>query len=269
MSTLARIRGRLTRAPRPPEELTDAPSDEALARARDRYAGRGAGPRLGFGTVADLADSREHLGWLAGTSFDMKSLQRCWALKEILATVEPPGPLLEIGAGEPFVASALARLGYQVTIVDPYDGSGTGPVELDEFRRRFPELRFVRDHYPSAEAADQQAAVYSISVLEHVPLELAGEAASAARAQGARNIHAIDHVLRGWGDAEHQRRLEEMCSALGLERRELADALALAEQDPETYLVSAESHEIWRGAQPYADYPMRRICSVQLSCAAE
>ncbi len=268
MSALARITGRLTRARPAPDDEPSAPSDAALGRARERYAGRGAGPELGCGTVADLADSREHLGWLAGTSFDMKSLQRCWALKEILATVEPPGPVLEIGAGEPFVAAALARLGYTVTIVDPYDGSGSGPVELEEFRRRYPELRFVRDTYPSVEAADAQAAVYSISVLEHLPLEAAGPAAEAARAQGERNIHAIDHVLRGWGDAEHLDRLERLCAGLGLGEGMLAGALAAAADDAETYLVSAEAHEIWRGSVPYAQYPMRRICSVQLSCAA-
>jgi hypothetical protein len=219
--------------------------------------------------VADLADSRARLGWLAGTSFDMKSLQRCWALKRILAAVDPPGPLLEIGAGEPFVAAALARLGYRVTIVDPYDGTGTGPTQLEEFRRRHPELTFVRDTYPSRQVADPQAAVYSISVLEHLPESAALEVARAAREQGAHNIHAIDHVLRGWGDAEHLRRLELLADGFGLAREELGEALQRADGDPDTYLVSAEAHEVWRGDQPYADYPMRRICSVQLDLAAD
>ena len=31
------------------------------------------------------------------------------------------------------------------------------------------------------------------------------------------------------------------------------------ELDPETYLVSAEAHNVWRGAVPYDSYPMRRI----------
>ena len=183
--------------------------------ARRRYGRRGGGPALSYGTVADLADSREHLGWLVGSSFDMKSLQRCWALKEILATVEAPGPLLEIGAGEPFVADALSRVGYRVTIVDPYDGTGTGPVELDLFRRRYPDLRFVEDTYPSAAAVEPQAAVYSISVLEHLPTDAAAGVARAAREQGARNIHAIDHVLRGWGDAEHHSRLAALVAGFG------------------------------------------------------
>ena len=36
------------------------------------------------------------------------------------------------------------------------------------------------------------------------------------------------------------------------------------ETDPETYFVSAEAHNQWRGAVPYDSYPMRRIGSVEL-----
>ena len=36
------------------------------------------------------------------------------------------------------------------------------------------------------------------------------------------------------------------------------------ERDPETYLVSAEAHNQWRGSIPYYSYPMRRIGSVNL-----
>ena len=37
--------------------------------------------------------------------------------------------------------------------------------------------------------------------------------------------------------------------------------------DPETYFVSAEAHEQWRGAAPYDRYPMRRIASINLFSA--
>ena len=37
------------------------------------------------------------------------------------------------------------------------------------------------------------------------------------------------------------------------------------EPDPETYFVSAEAHNQWRGSVPYDSYPMRRIGSVELS----
>ena len=37
--------------------------------------------------------------------------------------VAPPARLLEIGGGEPIVSGLLNELGYDVTLVDPYDGS--------------------------------------------------------------------------------------------------------------------------------------------------
>jgi hypothetical protein len=36
------------------------------------------------------------------------------------------------------------------------------------------------------------------------------------------------------------------------------------ESDPETYFVSAEAHNRWRGDLPYDQYTMRRIGSVNL-----
>jgi hypothetical protein len=56
--------------------------------------------------------------------------------------------------------------------------------------------------------------------------------------------------------------------AKGSERPPVAIVIMLAivieemECDPETYLVSAEAHNLWRGAVPYDSYPMRRIGSV-------
>jgi hypothetical protein len=44
----------------------------------------------------------------------------------------------------------------------------------------------------------------------------------------------------------------------------LEGAIGALERDPETYFVSAESHNRWRGAVPYDDYAMRRIVSINL-----
>ena len=198
----------------------------------------------------------------------MKNLQRCWMVKAILGNVEPGGHLVEVGAGEPLVADVLSRLGYRVTIVDPYEGSGNGPVEYDAFRRSYPDLEFVREAFPpSTGLGEEVAAVYSISVLEHVPLEALGDliaAATAALAPSGWSIHAIDHVLAGWGADEHLERLEAVVRASGRSVAELHDVLTRLQEDPETYFVSAEAHERWRGALPYDRYPMRRIASLNL-----
>jgi Methyltransferase domain len=198
----------------------------------------------------------------------MKDLQRCWMAKAVLGCVEPGGRLVEIGAGEPLVADLLSRLGYEVTVVDPYDGSGQGPVEFERFRRAYPHLTFVRERFPPGEGPPRPVAcVYSISVLEHIPLEAVGgvvDAALDSLAPGGCAIHAIDHVLAGWGAEAHLERLEEIVRRSGLAPDDLHRLLDRLRDGPDAYFVSAEAHERWRGDLAYDKYPMRRIVSVNV-----
>jgi hypothetical protein len=71
-------------------------------------------------------------------------------------------------------------------------------------------------------------------------------------------------VLRGPGDAEHLARLRRLVASLGLAQGELDELLARLEGDPETYFLSAESHNRWRAGARYDDFPMRRCVSIQL-----
>jgi glycosyltransferase involved in cell wall biosynthesis len=227
--------------------------------------GLGVGPpRVGYATVRDYVDSLDRLPELATASRDLKDVQRPWALKAIVGTVEPSSRLLEIGAGEPLVASQLARLGYDVTIVDPYDGRAGGPTDVAEQA----DVRVIRGLFPDAVPAGEEFdCVYSISVLEHVPLDAVGGLCAGIAAHvrgGGVTIHAVDHVLRGPGDADHAERLRRIAAGLGIADVELDDALARLADDPETYFLSAEGHNRWRGGTPYDEFPMRRVASVQL-----
>ncbi|MDX6606770.1 MAG: hypothetical protein QOD14_1310, partial [Solirubrobacterales bacterium] len=151
------------------------PSDR-LWELEELYRGRFEVEPLSYGTVRDFADSADHLGGLARASSDMKDLQRCWMVKAVLGNVERGGGLVEIGAGEPLVADLLTRLGYGVTVVDPYDGSGHGPEQFDEFRRAYPDVDFVRERFPPSDRLPGDVAgIYSISVLEHIPAEAVGD----------------------------------------------------------------------------------------------
>jgi hypothetical protein len=71
-------------------------------------------------------------------------------------------------------------------------------------------------------------------------------------------------VLAGWGADSHREGLDRIVEASGLDLAELDETIKRMELDPETYLVSAESHNQWRGALPYEQYKMRRIGSVNL-----
>lgn len=247
--------------------------DHSLWPVAERYAGAFPLPAISYGTVRDFADSADQMRGLAGASFDMKDLQRCWTVKAVLGNVERGARILEIGAGEPLVAGMLSRLGYEVTVVDPYDGSGNGPREFKRFQTAYPDLRFVREQFPPGEPLGEGfAAVYSISVLEHVPLEqidavIEGGRALLAATDGC-SIHAVDHVLAGWGAEEHRAKLERIVAGLGLQAEDLAATIGAMETDPETYFVSAEAHNRWRGDLPYEQYAMRRIGSVNLFASA-
>lgn len=235
----------------------------------ERYGDNFPLPPASYGTVRDFADSVDHMPGLAGANFDMKDLQRCWMIKAVLGNVAPGSRLLEIGAGEPLVAGALSRVGYDVTVVDPYDGSGNGPREFEAFRTAYPDVEFVREQFPPrAELGDDFSAVYSISVLEHVPLEaidavIAGQRTLLEKQRGDA-IHAVDHVLAGWGADEHLEKLRRIAVGMGVADTDLEQAIAQLEADPETYFVSAEAHNRWRGDLPYDQYAMRRIVSVNL-----
>lgn len=244
-------------------------ADDQLWPLRELYQGSYPVEPISFGTVRDYADAVDNFGGLARASADMKNMQRCWMVKAILGNVAAGSRLLEIGAGEPLAAGLLARLGYDVTVVDPYDGSGNGPREYGVFTDAYPDLTFVRDQFPPATAlAGGFGAIYSISVLEHVPLgQIDGvvDAAEGLLAAGGLSIHAVDHVLAGFGAESHREGLERIVARSGLDPAALASTIERMERDPETYFVSAEAHNQWRGEIDYDAYPMRRIGSVHLS----
>jgi SAM-dependent methyltransferase len=230
---------------------------------------------LAYGTVRDFCDSFDHLHDLATRNGDLKDLQRPWILKAVLAKVARPGRVLEIGAGEPFVADLLSRMGYEAWIVDPYDGSGNGPVQYEEFRQRYPHLHFVKSQFHDrleSIPVREFDCIYSISVLEHVPAD-----GMRAVLRGLKkflkpsgvSIHAVDHVHRGRGAAEHLAGLRLMAEGLGFSEASLNSTLTRLSEDTETYYLSAESHNRWRGGMAYDEFPMRVCPSVHFISGAE
>ncbi|MEO6789301.1 MAG: class I SAM-dependent methyltransferase [Chthoniobacteraceae bacterium] len=234
-------------------------------------------PPLSYATVREYCEYSDVCPELFGGCQDLKDAQRPWMIKAVLATVPPGASLVEIGGGQPTVAQALVDLGYRVTVVDPYDGSGNGPVEYDRYRREYPQVRLVRSQFtkdcPFAEGSFD--GVYSVSVIEHIPLEaLAGLFAAMKKfvRPGGASIHCIDVVLRGWTADHHRKpaqeviRLQQILTALA-EPAELGDFDCLAarmEADVETFLLSPYGHNMWRNGVPYEQYPFRRVASVQV-----
>ncbi len=231
---------------------------------------------LSYGTVRDFCDSIEHLNELATLNGDLKDLQRPWVLKAILARVPRPGRILEIGGGEPFVADLLSRMGYEAWIVDPYDGSGNGPQQYELFLSQYPHLHFVRSRFHDRiESVPDKAfdCIFSISVLEHIDppgLDDVFRGMRRTLKPSGISIHAVNHVHRGRGSVEHLTNLRFMAARFGFSRESLESLLARLTEDSDTYYLSAEGHNRWRGATPYEDFPMRVCPSIHfISDAAQ
>ena len=259
--------GSIKRRPvRPTQTLAPPPSIQLAAAAR-RYANFKPAP-LSYATVADYVDSLEHLPDLATTNRDLKDVQRTWVFKAILGRLPSGSRLLEIGGGDPWVAERLAKLGYEVWIVDPYDGRDNGPDNFRELQRRFPYVHFVRSLFPPEDGVitGKFDCVYSISVLEHIGVEALSAVAAGIcdySKPSAVTIHAVDHVLLGFGEEEHYQTLLVLAQEFGSEQRDLDDLLTKLDRDPETYFLSADAHNMWRGRTPYKLFPMRRCPSIQ------
>jgi glycosyltransferase involved in cell wall biosynthesis len=235
-------------------------------------------PALSFATVRDYCDSTEHLKFLC-TMNDLKDVQRPWMVKALIGEQKPGGSILEIGAGEPAVASVIQSLGWKVTACDPYDGSGHGPTEFEHYRKLYPRVKIVRAAFDPAVAEPMRGqldAVYSISVLEHVQgesLEKAFAAIEMALKPGGLSVHCADTVVQGNGTEFH---IEQMARILQFQKRlggeddgwdgclnAVQDLCAAAMTDLEAFFLGPQGHNLWRGAMTYETFPFRKVISVQ------
>jgi hypothetical protein len=212
--------------------------------------------------VRDWSDSLERLPLLATASRDLKDVQRPWALKAIAAAVPPGSRLLEIGAGEPLVAGMLARDGYDVTVVDPYDGRDGGPSDVEAP----PGVRVIRGLFPrDVPAAERFDCVYSISVLEHLPAAAIDDVCADPRAHArgrARSTPSTTSSSRAGADdtscafARHRR----------ARRRPGRARPCCSRRSPTRTRTSFRRGTRWRGAVLRDEFPMRRCVSISSAC---
>ncbi|MDQ6809210.1 MAG: class I SAM-dependent methyltransferase [Verrucomicrobiota bacterium] len=232
------------------------------------------GPNTSYATVRDFCDSADHLPEITGLNGDLKNVQRPWMVKSLLRCVPPPARILEVGGGEPIVSSLLAELGYDVTLVDPYNGLlGHGPTDYEEYCAAFPNVRIVRDYFRSgtpAIAGEQFDAIFSVSVLEHVMPHLGAICFEGIRdhlSPGGYSVHCFDLVLEGARAHLHRdsaARLLESQAALGGTTPEDVDVLlSRIRNDLETFYLSPQGHQQWRGNKAYDEFPFRKVVSVQ------
>jgi hypothetical protein len=246
----------------------------AAAEIVARFPAANPAPETSYATVRDYCESLDHLPQITGLDGDLKNVQRPWAVKALLHSVPPPARVLEIGGGEPVVSGLLSELGYDVTLVDPYDGFGNGPTEYDTYVETFPNVKIVRGYFePQMQtfAPAAFAAVFSVSVLEHLPPEAAArcfQAIGEFLAPGGASIHCFDFVLQGIAQEydltnaqnilNHQAQLANQPPETGLD-----ELLKRLKDDVETFFLSPQGHHHWRGGLPYEKFPFRKVVSLQ------
>ncbi|MBE7386050.1 MAG: class I SAM-dependent methyltransferase [Leptolyngbya sp. SIO1E4] len=258
-----------------PVQLLDESSKRFLV---ERYAQK-AFPELGYATVRDFCDSVDHLPQICYLNGDLKNVQRAWTVKAILGTVPPGSKLLEVGGGVPLVAGMLAELGYQVTLVDPYEGAGNGPTEYEAYIRQFPNVTFVKSLFDSNLAGYAESSfdcIYSVSVLEHIPQQGIEEIYNGIHKflkPGGHSIHCVDVVIQGKGTQRHENTLRDVLylqkllqeiNFLRNDSDQICNEMLLRlKDDLETFYLSAMGHNLWRGSQPYDEFPFRKVVSIQ------
>ena len=252
--------------------LLNNPAAVAAMAARFSRESREAG--ISYATVRDYCQSVDLLPEITGIDGDLKNVQRPWALKAVLGCVPPPARLLEIGGGEPIVSGSLAELGYDVTLIDPYDGFGNGPTDYERYVELFPQVKIVREYFrPGLRTFSGKSfdAIFSVSVLEHFPAESMASCFQAIeeflRAGGA-SIHCFDYILQGRGEIDNRPMAERILAA----QSRLAGApapvsletlLEVLQEDVETFYLSPQGHHNWRSGKPYKEFPFRKVASLQ------
>ena len=255
-----------------PVRILKNPGQAAAILSRFSESGVQAG--TSYATVRDFCESRDELPQITPVDGDLKNVQRPWALKAILANVRPPARLLEIGGGEPIVCGLLAELGYDVTLVDPYDGFANGPTDYERYVERFPHVKIIREYFrPGLPGLAPQSfdGIFSISVLEHVAadsLSSCFDAIAEFLAPAGASIHCFDFILQGHGDAHDlanaQRILAEQYRITGARSDEsFEDLLQRLRNDVETFFLAPQGHHHWRGGRSYSEFPFRKVVSLQ------
>lgn len=217
---------------------------------------------------------RDYLRWLGEypdimTGWgDLKDVQRPWAIEKVLELLPHGGRVLDLGGSRCEVAALLASSGpgYDVTVVDPYDGSGNGPDDADFYRRRHPELTIVEGIVSAATPHPGFDAVISTSVIEHIPIPALQDTVDGIRGSlkpGGFSIHAIDLTCRAVNDfLMTQTELNATWLTAHSIDADVPSIQQAALGDVETYFLPLTAWQRWLKDRTLEEYPWRNVTSL-------
>jgi 2-polyprenyl-3-methyl-5-hydroxy-6-metoxy-1,4-benzoquinol methylase len=221
---------------------------------------------IAFATVREFQRLAEEYPQLLPRNEDLKSFQRPWCVDRLLKHLPRGGRILEIGADKCDLVPFLRSKGFDVWIIDVYDQFGGGTGTYDAIQQKFPDMPITRGfmHEDRSLPANHFDAVYSCSVIEHIPLEhLDATVRQIERVlkPGGASIHAIDCTIQGM--KQNQLVSQKFIDA----HKRACDVIELAGHaidDLETFYLSPQAHLNWRrfNKRSYDDYPYRRVTSL-------
>ncbi|HEX3359341.1 MAG TPA: methyltransferase domain-containing protein [Tepidisphaeraceae bacterium] len=221
---------------------------------------------LSYATVREFHRFADDYPEVTKLNEDLKSFQRPWCVDRLLKAFPNGGRILEIGADKCDLIPFLRAHNFEVWIIDVYDHFGGGTGTYDTVIQKFPDLPITRAflHEDRSLPANHFDAVYSCSVIEHIPLEhIEGTVRQIERVlkPGGSSIHAIDCTLAGimqnqpWTQTFIQSH-HRPCDMSKLGPQALADL--------DTYYLSPQGHLNWRRfmKKTYDEYSYRRVTSI-------
>jgi hypothetical protein len=203
---------------------------------------------------------------LIGAYGDLKDVQRPWVAKKLSELVPAGASVIDMGGSACELASFLMDT-YRVTVVDPYDGSGNGPVSAAAFAKKYPKLNIVTGLVTRGSTFPGSAAVISTSVVEHIDNKFHSDTVSGIHDSlevGGFSIHAIDITCQGVnGFLEKNKNLcHSWLSAHGIDC-EIEEFSQKMIADLETYFLPVTMYVRWKKDKEYKTYPWRKVGSLQ------
>lgn len=235
-----------------------------MRKLRDRYRVHG----IETSTVRDYVAYAARYPRLIGKKGDVKDVQRPWALEAVRARVPRGTKIIDMGGSNCELAAELMDE-YEVTIVDPYDGTGGGPRSSAGLQKRYPKITFVHGLLDSKLGLPcQYGCVLSTSVIEHIPPNLVYDALVGiddVLVPGGWSLHAIDFTVKGDGPIKRNTDaiLQRLFDGYPIEES-LESVRERVLANYETYYLSPQMYLQWKKARTFDEYPWRLVTTLNL-----